>query len=52
MGQDRLNYLALLSIEAQLVKEINFDDIIDVFARSKARNKEIFKFINIFKKCL
>lgn len=40
MGQDRLNALALLSIEAQLVQEINYDDIIDVFARTKARKKK------------
>lgn len=31
MGQDRLNALALLSIEAQLVQEIDNGDIIDVF---------------------
>lgn len=37
MGQDRLNALALLSIEAELVQEINYDDIIDVFAQTKAR---------------
>ena len=40
MGQDRLNALALLSIEAQLVQEIDYDDIIDVFARTKARKKK------------
>ncbi|CAH2096804.1 unnamed protein product [Euphydryas editha] len=40
MGQDRLNALALLSIEAQLVQDINYDDIIDVFARTKARKKK------------
>ena len=40
MGQDRLNALALLSIEAQLDQEINYDDIIDVFARTKARKKK------------
>ncbi|CAH1106316.1 unnamed protein product [Psylliodes chrysocephalus] len=40
IGQDRLNALALLSIEAQLVQEINYDDIIDVFARNKARKKK------------
>lgn len=33
MGHDRLNALALLSIEAQLVQGIDYDDIIDVFAR-------------------
>ena len=39
MGQDRLNALALLSIEAQLVQEIDYDDIVDAFARTKARKK-------------
>ncbi|XP_074106438.1 LOW QUALITY PROTEIN: zinc finger MYM-type protein 1-like, partial [Cotesia typhae] len=41
MGQDRLNALALLSIEAQLVQEIEYDDIIDIFARTKARKKNV-----------
>ncbi|XP_044588849.1 zinc finger MYM-type protein 1-like [Cotesia glomerata] len=40
MGQDRLNSLALLSIEAQLVQKIEYDDIIDIFARTKARKKK------------
>ncbi|GBP32812.1 hypothetical protein EVAR_19664_1 [Eumeta japonica] len=39
MGQDRLNALALLSIEAQLVQEMDYDDKIDVFTRMKARKK-------------
>lgn len=39
MGQDRLNALALLSIESQLVREIDYDDIVDVFARTKARKR-------------
>lgn len=39
MNQDRLNALALLSIEAQLVQEIEYDDVIDVFAQAKARKK-------------
>ncbi|XP_074112948.1 zinc finger MYM-type protein 1-like [Cotesia typhae] len=41
MDQDRLNALALLSIEAQLVQEIEYDDIIDIFARTKARKKNV-----------
>ncbi|XP_044598426.1 uncharacterized protein LOC123274771, partial [Cotesia glomerata] len=44
IGQDRLNSLALLSIEAQLVQEIENNDIIDIimdiFARTKARKKK------------
>ena len=35
MGQDRLNALALLSIEAKLVQEIDYGDIIDVFEGTK-----------------
>lgn len=41
MGQDRLNALALLSIEAELVQEIDYEDIIDDFARTKARKKKL-----------
>ena len=41
MGQDRPNDLALLSIEAQLVQEIDYDDIVDAFARTKARKKRL-----------
>lgn len=40
MGQDRLNALALLPIEAQLLQEIDYDDIIDIFARTKARKNK------------
>lgn len=39
MGQERLNALALLSIEAQLVQEIDYNDIVDDFAQTKARKK-------------
>ena len=41
MDQDRLNALALLSIEAKLVQEIDYGDIIDDFARTKARKKKL-----------
>ena len=41
MGQDRLNALALLSIETKLVQEIDYGDIIDVFVRTKARKKKL-----------
>ena len=40
MGQD-LSALALLSIEAKLLQEIDYEDIIDVFARAKARKKKV-----------
>ena len=37
MGQDRLHSLALFSIECELVREINFKDIIEQFASAKTR---------------
>ncbi|KAL2102554.1 hypothetical protein ACEWY4_001722 [Coilia grayii] len=37
MGQSRLNELAVLSIERELVQDINEDGIIDEFARLKSR---------------
>ena len=37
MGQDRLHSIALLSIECELVREINFKDIIEQFASAKTR---------------
>ena len=35
--QDRLHSLALLPIECELVREINFKDIIEQFASAKTR---------------
>ena len=32
MSQERLNYLAILSIENELARQVNFDDLIDTFA--------------------
>ena len=37
MKQDRLSGLTILSIECDLFEETNFDEIIDEFARIKAR---------------
>ena len=37
MMQDRLNDLAVLSIESKLTRKIDFTDIIDMFAMKKAR---------------
>ena len=37
MGQERLNDLAMLSIEAELAKHIDFQGIISDFAMKKAR---------------
>ena len=37
MGNDRMNNLALPSIEREILEALNFDDLIDDFAKSKAR---------------
>jgi hypothetical protein len=37
MGQERLSNLAILSIENEMAKNVNFYDIIDDFAAVKAR---------------
>ena len=37
MGQSRLSDLALLSIESETVKDIDFDEVIDRFAALKTR---------------
>uniref|UniRef100_A0A3B1IJ48 TTF-type domain-containing protein n=1 Tax=Astyanax mexicanus TaxID=7994 RepID=A0A3B1IJ48_ASTMX len=37
MGQDRLNSLAILSIESQLAKQLDFTDLISDFANKKTR---------------
>jgi cell division protein ZapA (FtsZ GTPase activity inhibitor) len=38
-GENRLNSLATLNIEADLTKTINFNDIIETFASQKLRKK-------------
>lgn len=40
-GQDRLNHLAVLSIENELAKTIDFSDVIEVFSQKKARKMVI-----------
>lgn len=37
IGQDRLNSLAILSIESQLAKQLDFTDLISDFANKKTR---------------
>ena len=37
MGEDRLNYLAKLSIESEIARKINFDCVIQNFATRKTR---------------
>lgn len=40
VGQDRLANLALLNIESEILKSIDFEDIIDSFSALKARRKD------------
>ena len=37
IGQDRLSDLALMSVEREVLEQIDFDDIINQFAAAKAR---------------
>nr|CAH7716461.1 unnamed protein product [Callosobruchus chinensis] len=37
MGQERLSGLALISIESLMIKNLNFEEIIEAFANAKAR---------------
>uniref|UniRef100_A0A3B1JTW1 TTF-type domain-containing protein n=1 Tax=Astyanax mexicanus TaxID=7994 RepID=A0A3B1JTW1_ASTMX len=41
MRQNRLNSLSLLAIESDLVRQLNFDELVDDFARKKSRKKHI-----------
>ena len=41
MGQERLNWLSLMSIESDILRQIDFTDIIDKFASLKVR-KQLF----------
>jgi hypothetical protein len=41
MGQDRLSALSVLAIESELVKLLEFDDIVDTFAKKKSRKVSI-----------
>ena len=41
LGQEKLNYLTLLSIEHELLNEIEVKDIIKKFASQKARKRPI-----------
>lgn len=40
MGQDRLNSLAIISIENEIANSIKYEDIIEDFANSKARKMD------------
>ena len=41
MSQDRLTALSLLSIESEILRSLNFEDIIHEFATAKARKMQI-----------
>lgn len=41
MNQDRLNSLAIVSIENDVAKSIDYNDIIDEFAAAKARKRKL-----------
>lgn len=41
MSTDRLNWLAILTIESEITKRINYDELIDSFAHSKCRRKQL-----------
>lgn len=41
MGEDRLSGLALLSIERELATEVDYNKVIDYFARMKPRRKRL-----------
>jgi len=40
IAQDRLDSLALISIENDAARKLNLDELVDRFAQSKARKKE------------
>ena len=41
MLQDRLSSLAILNIENELVKTIDFEQLVDVFATAKSRRRHV-----------
>ncbi|KAH6763696.1 hypothetical protein C2S51_014945 [Perilla frutescens var. frutescens] len=43
MSQDRLNDLAILSIENEILEKLDFDDLIDDFASQNARRSKLFQ---------
>jgi len=43
IAQDRLDSLALISIENDAARKLNLDELVDRFAQSKARKKEFWE---------
>ena len=42
MTQERLSALSVMSIESELARKLDFDELIEIFARQKARKVKIF----------
>ena len=42
MAQGRLNWLSLMSIENQLLENLDMSDVIDIFAHEKSRKRLIY----------
>ena len=45
MSQDRLNYLAIMSIESNITKQLDYSDVKDEFANAKSRKRCFQKWI-------
>ena len=41
MKEERLNALAIFSIEAELVKQLDYNDTINTFSYQKARKRKL-----------
>ena len=41
MSEDRLNALAILSIESDIIESTSYDDIIQSFAETKSRRRAL-----------
>ena len=47
MCSGRLSHLALMSIESDILREINFEDLVTTFAKIKARKVSLHKRFNV-----
>lgn len=46
LSQERLSGLALLNIEAEKARSLNFDTLIDIFVEEQARKKILSSWLN------
>lgn len=46
MSQERLNSLAILTIESDLMSSLEYEDIIDDFSRMRSRKKNYVNYKN------